>query len=71
MQNLNYLAVAIVGQAAKDYEEAYQKKDQKALRELEDWFTGEGYESLGLAADGDRILYMLQDRLETNGGKLR
>lgn len=71
MQNLEYLAVAVLGQAAKDYETAYQKKDQKALKELEDWFTGEGFESLNLTADGAKILDMLQERLEANGGKLR
>lgn len=71
MKNLEFLAVAIVGQAAKDYETAYQKKDQKALRELEDWFTGEGFESLGLASDGARLLSLIQDRLESNDGKLR
>lgn len=71
MKNLEFLAVAIVGQAAKDYETAYQKKDQKALRELEDWFSGEGFESLGLESDGARVLSDIQDRLESNGGKLR
>lgn len=71
MKNLEFLAVAIVGQAAKDYETAYKKNDKKALKELEDWFSGEGFESLGLASDGARVLSLIQERLETNGGKLR
>ena len=71
MKNLEYLAAAIVGQAAKDYETAYQKNDSKALEELENWFTGEGFESLNLSADGSKVLELLKERLRINGGKLR
>ena len=71
MLNLEFLGVAIVGQAAKDYEKAYQKNDQKAMDELEGWFKGEDFESLNLSADGAKVLEIIQERLKANGGKLR
>ena len=70
MKNLDSLAIITVGQAVKDYESAYQRKDMKALEELGDWFSGEGFKSLGLKSDGAEILSLIQNKLKLNDEKI-
>ena len=68
--NYEYLTVAILQQAAKDYRIALKKKNKKQVARLEKWFVGDWAQLLSHDM-GEIIIKKCRRQVETNAKPTR